>query len=206
MARTVQFTQSSTSGGRIHYLQPEDVLTLLDRLPADLYERLTRVHFNDCALGNRRLGYVTRGRDEITICALPVNVSLGRLCVRPRIPACTFGAPARGQWPSIAVRRCMLYDVFLHELGHLQMINPRSKSIRRQYAGERKAQEFANRWRESLWSTPFDHPDPVHNPPAEEELRLIDRSNHSGVLLGEQAVSKAAPWGSNPRAVAVPMV
>jgi tetratricopeptide (TPR) repeat protein len=64
----------------------------------------------------------------------------------------------------------MLYDTFLHELGHIQLVNPKAKSKRLRYARERKAEEFANRWRKELWSHNFDHPDPVHNKPSSDEL------------------------------------
>ena len=37
-----------------------------------------------------------------------------------------------------------------------------------------KAQEFANQWRARLWEEPFDHPDPVHNPPSALEMELLE--------------------------------
>lgn len=74
------------------------------------------------------------------------------------------------QWPRLAVRRFFLYDVFLHELGHMQIIDPDAKTARRRFASETLAQRFANQWRRKLWSEHFDHPDPVHNRPGSEEL------------------------------------
>jgi len=76
-----------------------------------------------------------------------------------------FGAVRGTQWPRLAVRRFLLYEVFLHELGHLQIVNPKAKTPRRRFASETLAQEFANHWRGILWAKPFDHPDSVHNPP-----------------------------------------
>jgi hypothetical protein len=35
------------------------------------------------------------------------------------------------------------------------------------------ARQFANDWRRKLYSEPFDHPDPVHNAPAEAELATL---------------------------------
>jgi tetratricopeptide (TPR) repeat protein len=70
----------------------------------------------------------------------------------------------------MAVRRFMLYDVFLHELGHLQVVDEKATSVRRKFAMETKAQQFAMYWCKRLWSEPFDHPDPVHNPPTKEEM------------------------------------
>lgn len=82
----------------------------------------------------------------------------------------TFGAKTGRQWPKLAVRRFLLYDVLLHEIGHLQIIDPESKDVRRKFAGETRAQEFADRWRKELWKEHFDHPDPVHNPPTDAEF------------------------------------
>jgi hypothetical protein len=59
----------------------------------------------------------------------------------------------------------LLYDVFLHELGHLQVVDNEAATDRRRYAMEKKAQEFAVFWCDRLWSEQFDHPDPVHNRP-----------------------------------------
>jgi hypothetical protein len=59
----------------------------------------------------------------------------------------------------------MLYEVFLHELGHLQVVNDHAKDVRRRFAMETKAEEFAAYWRERLWNEAFDHADPVHQPP-----------------------------------------
>jgi tetratricopeptide (TPR) repeat protein len=63
----------------------------------------------------------------------------------------------------------MLYDVFLHELGHIQVVDKKAKTIRRRFASETRAQEFAEHWCRELWSQPFDHPDPIHSPPSPEE-------------------------------------
>jgi hypothetical protein len=129
------------------------VRILLSRLPEELWGKLRAVHFNDRALGRRRLGYVTMGHREITICAIPSRVSLSA-CVVRRSPR-PFGAARGRQWPDIAVRRFMLCDVFLHELGHLQIVVPKAKRVRRRFASETKAQEFADYWREKLWSCQF---------------------------------------------------
>jgi hypothetical protein len=72
----------------------------------------------------------------------------------------------------------MLYDVFLHELGHLQVVDSVATTERRKFAMETKAQEFAIGWCKRLWSEPFDHPDPVHNLPSEQEL--TDESSQVG--------------------------
>lgn len=180
----LHFTRKTPAAGRIHYIDEDDVRVLLGRIPERLWSRLRAVHFNDRAWGNRILGRVSRSRREITICALPEPVSLGRVCGHYGTPAPRFGAPGRGRWPRLAVRRFLLYEVFLHELGHMQIVDPSARSMRRKYAGETKAQEFANLWRRRLWKQPFDQPDPAHNPPAPDELLLTvapgdDLSAHS---------------------------
>jgi hypothetical protein len=76
-----------------------------------------------------------------------------------------FGAVRGKQWPELAAWRFLLYDVLLHELGHLQLIDLKRKSGRRDIAHEKLAQRFADHWRQELWAVPFDHPDPVHNRP-----------------------------------------
>jgi hypothetical protein len=156
---------------RKHYLGEHDVEVLLGRLPPGLWGRLRAVHFNDRGIGVRRLGYVNRGRREIAICALPPRVSLARFLDRqsPR----QFGALRAHQWPETAVRRFLLYHVFLHELGHLQIVDPEARTERRRFASQTKAQEFADEWRARLWAEPFAHPDRIHNPPSEMELELL---------------------------------
>jgi hypothetical protein len=71
------------------------------------------------------------------------------------------------------MRRFVLYDVFLHELGHLQLVDQGARSERLKFARERLAHEFAADWRHRLWSEAFDHADPVHNPPSAEELAAL---------------------------------
>jgi hypothetical protein len=66
-----------------------------------------------------------------------------------------------------------LYDVFLHELGHLQVVDPHAGSIRRRFASETKAQKFADEWRARLWAQPFAHADPIHNLPSEMEMEML---------------------------------
>jgi hypothetical protein len=61
----------------------------------------------------------------------------------------------------------MLYHVFLHELGHLQLVDENARSVRLKFAREKLAEKFAVEWRNRLWSKPFIHPDPVHYPPSE---------------------------------------
>jgi hypothetical protein len=179
--RPIQYTTDRPQGTRRHYLARQDVETLLSRLPADAWSTLRAVHFNDRGAGCRKLGYVSRGRSEIAICALPTRVSLSRFLIgraaNPRLlrqSPLQFGAARGRQWPELAVRRFMLYDVFLHELGHLQTVLPDAREARRRFAGETKAQQFADYWRSVLWAKRFDDPDPVHNPPSAVELKQLD--------------------------------
>lgn len=163
----VKFTYSTVGCDRKHYLSEEDVRVVLGRLPKEAWNGLRAVHFNDKSRGVRMLAYANPREREICICALPPRVSLTRALVRGQYPE-LFGAVRGKQWPEIAVRRFLLYDVLLHELGHLQILIANRKSGRRNHARERLAQEFADEWRQRLWSSPIDHPDPVHNPPVSQ--------------------------------------
>lgn len=165
----VRFSVLRPGADRIHHVNPEDVLVVLGRLPLHLWERLRGVHFNDMSRGGRTLGYVTSGHREIALCALPPRISLWGGSA-PQV----FGAKRNQKWPLLAIRRYMLYDVFLHELGHLQMIDENRRSPRLRFAREKLAQSFAVEWRKRLWSAPFSHPDPVHNPPQVDEAGTED--------------------------------
>lgn len=140
----------------------------MTRLPEETWQRLGSIHFNDRSRGARVLRYVNRGHREIALCALPPRISLTRFLVRGQAPQ-EFGATRGRQWRQLAVRRFLLYDALLHELGHLQVISGVATSERRKFAREKLAQEFADSWRRQLWLNYYDHPDPVHNPPMEDE-------------------------------------
>lgn len=155
----------------VRYIHHDDVDVVLGRLPFDLRARLRGVHLTSTNFAVRKLGWVTRhDRREITLCPmLPPRVSLRGYMFRGRI-ASDFGAPERGQWPPWAVRRYLLYNTLLHELGHMQIIDG-------EYASETRAQDFAHEWRGRLYSEPFDHPDPIHNAPTPDELATIPMWN-----------------------------
>ena len=110
------------------------------------------------------LGYVDQGHREIALCALPPRMSLTGFLVKGQTPL-QFGAQRGQRWPHLAIRRFLIYDVFLHELGHLQVIDANRPSERLRYAREKLAQAFAMQWCKRLWATPFSHPDPVHHSP-----------------------------------------
>jgi hypothetical protein len=171
MSRQLKFPVTKPGADRIHYVNEADVRVVLGRLPVELWERLRAVHFNDQAEGNRILGYVS-GRSEVALCALPPRIALTRGLRSKHTPE-RFGARRGYKWPTLAVRRFMLYNVFLHELGHLQLIDAKSSSERLKFAREKLAQKFAAEWCDRLWSKPFGHPDPVHNPPSPEELATV---------------------------------
>jgi tetratricopeptide (TPR) repeat protein len=168
----IRFSTTPPSGDRLHCLTPDDIRTVLSRLPSELWSTLRTVHFNDRGRA-RVLGYVTSAKREIAICAVAPRFSLSGAVLRGQSPR-HFGAIRGWQWPRLAVRRFMLYDTFLHELGHLQLVRPNAKSKRLRYAREKLAEDFAALWRQRLWATPFEHADPVHNPPSPEELAHLD--------------------------------
>lgn len=165
----LKFSVSRPGADRRHYINENDVRTVLERLPASVRNRLRAVHFNDRSRGARCLGYVNHGRREIALCALPPRISLSRFLMSGQ-SAEQFGARRGSAWPVLAVRRFMLYDVLLHELGHLQVVDGAARSIRLRHAREKLAQEFAMEWCERLWSDTFPHPDVVHNPPTALEF------------------------------------
>jgi hypothetical protein len=168
MSPDIRFSVSPPGGDRVHHITEDDIRVVLSRLPEEAKSRLRAVHFNDRSRGARTLGYVNRGRREIAMCALPPRMSLARFLAKGESPR-YWGAVRGAQWSSLAIRRYLLYDVFLHELGHLQVVDASAKAERRKFAMETKAEEFAAFWRRRLWHEPFDHPDPVHRPPTAEE-------------------------------------
>ena len=172
MGDTIKFSVLKPRGDRIHHVTEEDIRVVLSRLPSEVCRRLRAVHFNDRSRGARVLGYVNRGRREIALCALPPRLSLTRFLVRGQTPN-QFGAMRGRQWPTLAIRRFLLYDVFLHELGHLQVIDENAKSQRLKFAREKYAEEFAIDWCKRLWSQSFGHSDPVHSPPSAAELEAL---------------------------------
>ena len=168
MSLNIRFSVTIPGCDRIHHVGEPDVRVVLSRIPVEVWSRLRGVHFNDRSRGAKVLGYTNRGRREIALCAQPPRMSLTQ-ALSGQAPE-MFGASRGSQWPTLAIRRFMLYNVFLHELGHLQIIDDDAKMERRKFAMETKAEEFAIGWCKRLWSEPFDHPDPVHNPPGPVEL------------------------------------
>jgi hypothetical protein len=175
MLSRIKFSVSAPGGDRVHHVNEQDVRVVLGRLPFGLWRRLRAVHFNDRSRGGRVFGYVNRGRREIALCALPPRMGLTAALRMGQTPE-EFGARRGRKWPALAIRRFLLYDVFLHELGHLQLVDDRASSDRLKFAREKLAEEFAVEWCNRLWAEPFAHHDSVHNPPAAEELDLVDRT------------------------------
>jgi hypothetical protein len=165
----IKFSVSPPGADRVHHVSEEDVRVVLSRLPPELWARLRGVHFNDRSHGARVFGYVTPGHREIALCAMPPRMSLMVALVKGQTPE-RFGAKRGQKWPPLAIRRFVLYDVLLHELGHLQLINGNARSERLRFAREKLAQAFAMQWCNRLWSIRFPHADPVHNPPSTEEF------------------------------------
>lgn len=160
---------------KLSFLKRADVNHVVARLPESARQRLRDVFFSANSSGVRWLGWTTtRGRRDVTLCSiLPVRMSLARFLHR-RQPPSAFGAERGSQWTPWAIRRFLLYDVLLHEIGHLRVIDPSSSNPKRRFASETLAQEFADMWRQRLWAEHDDHPDPVHNPPAEDERAFLE--------------------------------
>lgn len=164
------FNERRPGCDRVHHVNLRDIAMVLMRLPEETWERLRGVYFNDQSRGGRILGYTSkRGRREISLCALPPRMSLTRFLTRGQ--TCEeFGARRGAQWPQVAIRRFLIYDVFLHEVGHLQVVDPRAGSARRKFADETRADGFSSYWRNRLWSEDVPSADPAHHPPSREEL------------------------------------
>jgi hypothetical protein len=167
----VRFTASAPGGDRVHHLTEDDVRTVLGRLPDHLWSRLRAVHFNDRGIRpwRQRFGYANPRSGEIAMCAQPPRMALTR-CLRSALTPEHFGAECNRRAPELALRRFLLYDVFLHELGHLQRLPGPTRSKRLTYPREKLAEAFSVKWRQWLWSQPFDHPDPVHQPPEAADI------------------------------------
>jgi hypothetical protein len=130
MLSHVKFSMTAPGADRVHHVNEQDVRIVLSRLPFELWRWLRAVHFNDRSRGARVFGYVNRGRREIALCALPPRIALTRALCDGQAPE-QFGARPARKWPTLAIRRFLLYDVFLHELGHLQLIDGGARSERR---------------------------------------------------------------------------
>ena len=166
--------EKRTEYGLVNYFGQAEVDIVKERIPTEFRKRLRDVFLKRIS-GMRSLGSVRiRGRRDINLCCvLPPRVSLRRYIYRGQ-SALEFGAPLRGQWPPWAVRRFLLYDVFLHVLGHLQVVNPDASDWKRRFAGEKHAEEFADYWRRKLQTDRlFYHPDLVHQAPTQSELDFI---------------------------------
>lgn len=186
-------------GDRIYRVTPDEVRSVLNRLPREVWGFVRTVYFRD-AIGQRGcLGYACFRDSSLTLTALPRRFSFSRYCERQECRPEEFGATFGRQWPELAVRRFLLYYVLLHELAHLQKLpgggNP----------GERMAREFAHYWREQLWSYPFDDSkDPVHLPPPLKEQQpanpgadwLIerDRISEAREVLLSQPLPEDPSW------------
>jgi hypothetical protein len=157
----------------VSYVSDRDIQMVVQRVPSEFRTRIRDV-FRRRSSDAKVLGAVsTMGRRDIDLAArLPIRVSLGRYLHGGQSPE-EFGAPKLGQWPPWAVRRFMLYDVLLHEIGHLQIVEPMAKRVERKFASETRAQEFADEMRRTLYSARFDHPDPIHNAPSPGELAML---------------------------------
>ena len=173
MPREVTFSTTTLRSDRVYHVTEDDLRVVLGRLPEEVTSRLRSVHFNDLSQGARRLGYAGRGRREVTLCALPPRVSLSRFLGKGQSPK-QFGARRGTQWPELAIRRYLLYGAFLPQLGHLLEVDEEAKSDRRKFAADTLAEEFATMWRKHLWSSPFEHDDPAHFGPGEEELAALE--------------------------------
>src|SRR5258708_3002362 len=114
----VAFSIQVPLGDRRHYVDEEDIRVVLARLPDEVKDRVRGVHLNDRFGRRQALGYTNRGRCDIALCALPPRTSMNSALRGTGIRPETFGALPGAQWPALAIRRFVLYEVLLHEIGH----------------------------------------------------------------------------------------
>ncbi|MBA3393117.1 MAG: DUF2750 domain-containing protein [Deltaproteobacteria bacterium] len=157
----------------VRYIRSSEVDLVIQRVPEEFRTRIGETFLRRTSDAKHLGSVTTRGRRDIDLATrLPVRVSLGRYLHGQQDPA-EFGAPKVGQWPPWAVRRFLLYDVLLHEIGHLQIVDPKASRAERKFASETRAQEFADEIRRTLYSESFEHADPVHNAPTAAELSTL---------------------------------
>lgn len=185
----------------VAYVNMREIDLVVERVPEEYRTRIRDI-FRRRSSDARILGSVsTHGRRDIELMAgLPIRVSLGRYLHGRQSPA-EFGAPENGQWPPWAVRRFLLYDVLFHEIGHLQVVDAKASRVNRKFASETRAQEFADELRRTLFSEPFEHPDPIHNPPTNAELATLEVWNRLDKARRARLVEHLL-W---PRQLAAPM-
>ena len=171
-SKEIIFHNLPISGDLYRYLTQEDVLVLLNRLPLAEYKHLKSVTFKTCA-GADAYGLVFLKRIKgIVICDQSQRTSI-RTNSAKRGRLDEFGALPHIKWPTVAIRRYLLYGTFLHELRHTQIISPAKKITRDKIPLEKLAEEYADHWRGELYKESFDHPDPVHNLPSDEEKKRL---------------------------------
>jgi hypothetical protein len=158
----------------VSYIDMREVEVVIERVPVEYRTRIRDIFRRRSSDAKVLGGVTTRGRRDIELSTrLPIRVSLGRY-LHGGQSAEEFGAPKQGQWPPWAVRRFLLYDVLLHEIGHLQVVDEKASRVQRKFASETRAQEFSDEMRRTLYSEHFDHADPIHNAPAAAELATIE--------------------------------
>ncbi len=159
---TIEFVRDEISSHFRQYVEEADIQAILPRLPEETWGHLRRVRFRDGADAGGRLGDVVTGPEpEIVLHAQAYRVSLAPYVGRGETPE-TYGAVGGCRWPVLAIRRFLLYNVLLSQLGRLQ----------RGEAGTND-RTFAEHWRGELWSRQSDDFDPVHHAPTEKESRLL---------------------------------
>ncbi|MEM8523532.1 MAG: hypothetical protein AAGG68_02755 [Bacteroidota bacterium] len=156
------------------YLRREDVLILLNRLPVEEYAHLKSVTFKTCE-GADAYGFVYHRRPTgIVICDQSRRTTIRTISAK-RGSLEEFGALNNIKWPTLAIRRYLLYHTFLHELRHTQLLENGKKRTRDKMPLEKQANEYADYWRGELYQNHFEHPDPVHNLPSEAEKERLQQ-------------------------------
>ena len=116
---TIEFVRDEISSHFRQYIEETEIEALLSHLPDATWQDLHRVRFKNGADTGGRLGDVATHPDsEIVIFAQAYRVSLTPYLGRDETPE-TYGAVDGSRWPVLAIKRFMLYNVLLAQLGRL---------------------------------------------------------------------------------------
>ena len=159
---TIEFVRDEVSSHFRQYVEETEIEALLAQLPEETRRDLHRVRFKNGVDTGGRLGDIASDPDpEIVIYAQAYRVSLTPYLGRDETPE-TYGAVDGCRWPVLAIKRFVLYNVLLTQLGRLQV-----------GASGASGEQFAGHWRRELWSREPDDSDAVHRAPTEKEARLM---------------------------------
>lgn len=146
----INLVTSEGNGDGACSVSERDVQLILDRLPEESWNRFQIIHFSHPAKGVRWLGYVHRGRKEITVSPLPPGVRRLRFLVRGGGER--HGAKRGGK---LRAKRDILFDVRIDDLGRLQIIDEGGPPMRLRALDPAPRPDHTDFWKLRVWSFEF---------------------------------------------------